>query len=109
MQSGLERGFRYFKVSPIKAFRDIRHVHRNYFLQLIELRLPSQIRKRRVTWVLEGSLSCGCHHQVDPRDRGGGACIYGIAPEGERIVVEEHCKERREPITHGFSDLSCGK
>ncbi len=26
MQSGLERGFRYFKVSPIKAFRDIRHV-----------------------------------------------------------------------------------
>ncbi len=24
MQSGLERGFRYFKVSPIKAFRDIR-------------------------------------------------------------------------------------
>jgi hypothetical protein len=25
MQSGLERGFRYFKVSPIKAFRDIRH------------------------------------------------------------------------------------
>ena len=27
MQSGLERGFRYFKVSPIKAFRDICHVH----------------------------------------------------------------------------------
>jgi len=26
IQSGLERGFRYFKVSPIKAFRDIRHV-----------------------------------------------------------------------------------
>jgi hypothetical protein len=26
MQSVLERGFRYFKVSPIKAFRDIRHV-----------------------------------------------------------------------------------
>ena len=26
MQSGLERGFRYFKVSPIKAFRDICHV-----------------------------------------------------------------------------------
>jgi len=26
MQSGLERGFRYFKVSPIKAFRDISHV-----------------------------------------------------------------------------------
>jgi hypothetical protein len=26
MQSGLERGFRYFKVSPIKALRDIRHV-----------------------------------------------------------------------------------
>jgi hypothetical protein len=26
MQSGLERGSRYFKVSPIKAFRDIRHV-----------------------------------------------------------------------------------
>jgi hypothetical protein len=26
MQSGLERGFRYFKVSPVKAFREIRHV-----------------------------------------------------------------------------------
>jgi hypothetical protein len=26
MQSGLERGFRYFKVSPIKAFRDNRHI-----------------------------------------------------------------------------------
>jgi hypothetical protein len=26
IQSGLERGFRYFKVSPIKAFRHISHV-----------------------------------------------------------------------------------
>jgi len=26
MQSGSERGFRYFKVAPIKAFRDIRYV-----------------------------------------------------------------------------------
>ena len=26
IKSGLERGFRYFKVSPIKSFLDIRHV-----------------------------------------------------------------------------------
>ena len=26
MQSGSERGFRYFKVSPIKALRDVCHV-----------------------------------------------------------------------------------
>jgi hypothetical protein len=37
MQSSLERRFRYFKVSQIKAFRDIRHVHRYYFLQLLSL------------------------------------------------------------------------
>ena len=34
MQSGLEGGFRYFNVSPIKAFRDIRHVSVDKVLQL---------------------------------------------------------------------------
>jgi len=32
MQSSLERRFRYFKVSPIKAFQDISHVHRYHLL-----------------------------------------------------------------------------
>jgi hypothetical protein len=33
-QSSLDRGFRYFKVWPIKAFRDIRRVSVEKFLQL---------------------------------------------------------------------------
>jgi len=37
MQSGLERGFRYFKVSPIKAFRYISHVSVDKVLQLAGL------------------------------------------------------------------------
>jgi hypothetical protein len=36
MQSGLERGFRYFKVSPIKVFRDIRHVSGDKVFQLAD-------------------------------------------------------------------------
>ena len=47
MKSGLKRGFRYFKVSPIKALRDVCHVHVDkvfaIILQLVP-RLKNSVR-----------------------------------------------------------------
>ena len=44
MQSGLERGFRYFKVSPIKAFWDIRHVSFDKAFTTCKLRVITHLK-----------------------------------------------------------------
>jgi hypothetical protein len=42
MQSSLKCGFRYFNVPPIKAFRDIRPVHRQIFFATVNLTPASE-------------------------------------------------------------------
>jgi tRNA pseudouridine38-40 synthase len=87
MQSGLERGFRYFKVSPIKAFRDIRHVSVDKVFATG--RFSERIMMRRMRMILQYDGTAYKGWQVQKT----GTTIQGLLQDvisrltGERVQV----------------------